>query len=96
MKLRAIQDKVIIKQTEAEDVSAGGIIIAGRQEKPLKGKVIAVGPGLYLDTGERIKPTTEVGDTILYGKESGEELKFEDKEFVVLREREIVAVIDDA
>ena len=96
MKLRALQDKVIIKQVEADEVSAGGIVIAGQQEKPLKGKVISVGPGVYLDSGELIKLTTEVGDTVLFGKQSGEEIEFEDEKFIVLREREIVAVIDDA
>ena len=95
MKLRAVQDKIIIKQTEVEEVSSGGIIIAGRTEKPLKGTVIAVGPGLHLDTGELIKPTTEVGNTVLFGKQSGEEIEFEDEKFIVLREREIVAIIDD-
>ena len=95
MKLRPIQDRVIVKQRDAEEMTEGGIVVAGQQEKPMKGDVIAVGPGRYLES-KLIPPTVKVGDVVLFGKNAGEEVKLDDDNTVlVLHEPEILAVLDE-
>lgn len=94
MNLRPIQDKVVVKQREADSVSPGGIVIAGKQQKPMKGDVVAVGPGRYI--GDHfIENTLKVGDVVLFGKNAGEEVEVDDDTFVVIREREILATLTE-
>jgi chaperonin GroES len=95
MKIRPLQDRVIIKRMEEERTSAGGIVIPdSAAEKPIKGKVIAVGPGKILDNGDKRPVDLKVGDTVLFGKYSGTEVKINDEELLVMREDDIMGVIE--
>lgn len=95
MKLRPLHDRVIIKRVEEETTSAGGIVFPGSAtEKPARGKVIAVGTGKTLDNGQVKAVDVKVGDEVLFGKYSGSEVKFGDEDFIVMREDEIMAVIE--
>lgn len=89
VKIKPLADRVLIQAAPAEEKSAGGIIIPGAaQEKPQKGKVVAVGPG------KKDEPTTvKNGDTVLYGKYSGTELTVDGKEYLMMRESDILAII---
>lgn len=96
MKLRPLHDQVIVKQFEAKELSKGGIVIAtnNETEKPLKGEVTAVGPGRFLDD-VRLPMTVKVGDVVIFGKQSGTEVDVDrNTTILVLRESEIVAVIE--
>ena len=95
MKLRPLHDQVIVKQFEVSELSKGGIVLAGdKTEKPLKGEVTAVGPGRYLDD-VRLPMTVKVGDVVIFGKQSGTEVDVDiNTKILVLRESEIVAVIE--
>ena len=95
MKIRPLQDRVIIKRMEEERTSAGGIVIPdSAAEKPIKGEVIAVGPGKILDNGEKRPVDLKVGDKVLFGKYSGTEVKINDEELLVMREDDIMGVIE--
>jgi chaperonin GroES len=95
MKLRPLHDRVIVKRVEEEKVSAGGIVIPDNvAEKPIRGKVLAVGNGKSLEHGEQRKLDVKVGDTVLFGKYSGTEVKVEGEELLVMREDDIMAVIE--
>jgi chaperonin GroES len=95
MKLRPLHDRVIVKRVEEEKVSAGGIVIPDNvAEKPIRGKVLAVGKGKVLENGEQRGLDVKVGDTVLFGKYSGTEVKVEGEELLVMREDDIMAVID--
>lgn len=95
MNIRPLQDRVIIKRTEEERTTAGGIVIPdSATEKPIKGEVIAVGSGKILDNGERRALDLKVGDKVLYGKYSGTEVKVDGEEYLVMREEDIMAVIE--
>lgn len=96
MKIRPVDDRVIVKVTEAATVSKGGIaLVAGRQtDQSVKATVVAVGPGRILKNGHRgAAPDVKVGDIAVYGSNSGTEIKIEGEAFVVLREDDILAVI---
>ena len=94
LKIRPLHDRVIIKRLEEERTSPGGIVIPdSATEKPIKGKVVAVGKGKILENGEVRALDVKVGDNILFGKYSGTEVKVDGKEFVVLREEDLFAVI---
>ena len=94
MKLRPLHDQLIVQQDEVDEVSKGGIILAGQTEKPLRGKVVAAGPGRYMDD-IRLPMTVKEGDTILFGKSSGTEVELDkDTTILVLREFEVLAVIE--
>jgi len=94
MNLRPLHDQIIVKQHEIEEVSKGGIVLAGKTEKPLKGTVLAVGPGRYIES-IRLPMTVGVGDVVLFGKSSGTQVELDkDTTILVLRESEIVAVIE--
>jgi chaperonin GroES len=96
MKLRPLHDRVIVKRMEEERKSAGGIVIPDTAtEKPSKGKVIAVGPGKVNDKGELNPMNVRKGDKVLFGKYSGTEVKVEGEEIVVMREDDIMAVLED-
>jgi chaperonin GroES len=96
MKLRPLHDRVIVKRVEEEKLSAGGIVIPdSATEKPIRGKVLSVGNGKILDNGETRKLDVKKGDTVLFGKYSGTEVKVDGEELLVMREDDIMAVIED-
>jgi len=95
MKLRPLHDRVIVKRMEEEKVSAGGIVIPDNAaEKPIRGKVLAVGNGKVLDNGEQRGLDVKKGDTVLFGKYSGTEVKVDGEELLVMREDDIMAIIE--
>jgi len=95
MALQPLDDKVVVEIEEAEEKTAGGIVLPDTaKEKPQKGKVVAVGAGKLLDSGERAHPSVKTGDKIIFGKYSGTEVKYEGKEYKILRENEILAKIE--
>jgi chaperonin GroES len=95
MKLVPLGDKVVLKQLEAEETTASGIVLPGKaQEKPQQAEVIAVGPGGIVD-GKEVAMAVKVGDKVIYSKYSGTEVKLGNEEFVVVRQNDIVAVIVD-
>jgi chaperonin GroES len=95
MKLRPLHDRVIVKRMEEERMSAGGIVIPdSATEKPVRGEVLAVGNGKILDNGDKRALDINVGDTILFGKYSGTEVKVDGEELLVMREEDIMAVIE--
>jgi chaperonin GroES len=95
MKLRPLHDRVIIKRLEAETKSAGGIVIPdSATEKPVKGEVVAVGSGKILEDG-KVRPVgVKAGEKVLFGKYSGTEVKVDGEELLVMREEDLMAVID--
>jgi chaperonin GroES len=95
MKLRPLHDRVIVKRMEEERVSTGGIVIPdSATEKPVRGEVIAVGNGKVLDSGDQRGLDVKAGDTVLFGKYSGTEVKVDGEELLVMREDDIMAVIE--
>ena len=94
MKIRPLQDRVLVKRVEAEEKTASGIIIPDNaKEKPLEAEVIAVGNGRRLDNGELVKPDLKVGDRVLISKYSGSEVKVNGIEHLILREDDIMGVL---
>jgi len=95
MKIRPLQDRVIVKRLEEEEKTKGGIIIPdSAKEKPQEGKVIAVGKGKKTEDGKVIPPDVKVGDKILFGKYSGSEVKIEGEELLIMREEDILGIIE--
>ena len=95
MKIRPLHDRVIVKRLEEERTSPGGIVIPDTAaEKPIQGKVIAVGKGKILEDGNVRPLDVKVGDKILFGKYSGTEVKVDGEELLVMREEDVVAVIE--
>ena len=95
MKIRPLHDRVIVKRLESETKSAGGIVIPdSAAEKPVQGKVIAVGKGKILEDGNVRPLDVKVGDKILFGKYSGTEVKVDGDDLVVMREEDVMAVIE--
>jgi len=95
MKIRPLHDRVIVQRIEEEEKTKGGIIIPDTaKEKPQEGKVIAVGPGKVLENGTKVTLDVKVGDKILFGKYSGTEIKIEGEEFLMMREDDILGVIE--
>ncbi|MGY6553682.1 MAG: co-chaperone GroES [Wenzhouxiangella sp.] len=95
MKLRPLHDRVIIKRVEEERTTPGGIVIPdSATEKPIRGEVLAVGNGKILDNGETKTLDVKVGDKVLFGKYSGTEVKVDGQELLVMREDDIMAVIE--
>ena len=91
-KLQPLGDRVVVRPTAKEEVTKGGIVLPDTaQEKPQEGKVIAVGPGRLTDEGKRIVMDVKVGDTVLYAKYGGTEIKEDDEELIILRESDILA-----
>ena len=92
--LKPLADRVIIKPSEAEEKTKGGIILPDTaKEKPIEGTVVAIGPGKASDDGKIIKPEVKVGDKVLYGKYSGTEVTVEGEEYLIMRESDIFAII---
>ena len=95
MNIRPLQDRVIIKRMEEEKTSPGGIVIPdSATEKPIKGEVIAVGNGLVLDNGEVRPLDLQIGDKVLFGKYSGTEVKLDGEELLVMKEDDVMAVLE--
>ena len=95
MKIRPLHDRVIIKRVEEETKTAGGIVLPGSAaEKPSQGEVLAVGNGKQLDNGEVRALDVKVGDKVLFGKYSGTEVKVDGEDVIVMREDDIMAVLD--
>ena len=95
MSIRPLYDRVVVRRTAAENTSKGGIIIPGSAaEKPNQGEVVAVGPGAPLDSGEVRPLTVAVGDRVLFGKYTSNEITIDGEELLILKESDILAVID--
>ena len=95
MKIRPLHDRVIVKRLEEERTSAGGIIIPdSATEKPIQGKVLAVGKGKILENGDVRPLDLKVGDKVLFGKYGGTEVKIDGEELLVMREEDVMAVIE--
>ncbi len=95
MKLRPLSDRVIVRQNDAEEKTKSGIVLPDTaKEKPTKGKVIAVGPGKFDDNGKRMELGVRVGDTVYYGKYSGTDVEVDGQKFVILREADILGVLE--
>jgi len=94
-KLRHLDDNIIVKPHEAEEKTAGGIVLPdSAKEKPLRGEVVAVGPGRTLRSGKRLEPSVKKGDIVMFGKYSGSDVKLDGVEHKILREAEILAIIE--
>jgi chaperonin GroES len=94
-KIRPLNDRVIVKRLPEEEVTKGGIIIPdSAKEKPIQGEVVAVGPGKTLDNGKTQALDVKVGDKVMFGKYAGSEIKLDGVEHLILREDEILAVIE--
>ncbi|HVY51451.1 MAG TPA: co-chaperone GroES [Devosia sp.] len=97
MKFRPLHDRVVVKRIDAEEKSAGGIIIPDTaKEKPSQGEVIAVGPGAKDETGKVVALDVKVGDIVLFGKWSGTEVKLDGEELLIMKESDIMGVIEQA
>jgi len=95
MKVRPLQDRILIKRVEEENKTKGGIIIPdSAKEKPQEGLVVSVGPGKVTDSGNRVVPEVKAGDKILFGKYSGTDIKIDGVEHLILREDDVLAVIE--
>ncbi|MCM8761744.1 MAG: co-chaperone GroES [Candidatus Omnitrophica bacterium] len=96
MKLRPLGDRIVVEPLEAEEKTKGGIILPDTaKEKPQEGKVVAVGKGKTDDSGKLIPMEVKVGDKVLYGKYAGTEITIEGKEYMILREEDVLAVVED-
>ncbi|MBM9537319.1 co-chaperone GroES [Desulfobulbus alkaliphilus] len=94
MKIRPLNDRILVKRLEGEEKTAGGIIIPdSAKEKPAEGEIVAVGPGKLNDTGERVAMDVAVGDRVLFSKYGGTEVKLDGEDFLIMREDDILGVI---
>jgi len=94
MKLKPLGSRVVVEPIEAEEVTAGGIVLPETaKEKPQKGKVLSVGPGDRDEDGDRIKMDVEEGDTVLFAKYAGTEIKVDGKKLLILRESDLLAIV---
>ena len=94
MKIRPLGDKVIVQRQEAQGVTAGGIVLPdSAKEKPQRGKVVSIGNGKLLDDGTRGKMQLKKGDVVLFGSYAGSEIKVDGKEYMILDESEVMAII---
>jgi chaperonin GroES len=95
IKLRPLADRVIVKQSEAEEKTKSGILLPDTaKEKPTKGKVVAVGPGKLNDKGKPMELGIRAGDTVYYGKYSGTDVEVDGEKFVILRETDVLGVLE--
>jgi chaperonin GroES len=95
LSLKPLGDRVVVEPIEQDEVTAGGIMLPDTaKEKPQKGKILAVGPGNRNDAGERIALDVSVGDTVLYAKYAGTEIKLDGNKVLVLRESDILAIVE--
>ena len=95
LKLRPLYDRIVVRRKEAKETMRGGIIIPDTaKEKPQEAEVIAVGEGKFDDNGKRMKLDVKKGDTVLIGKYSGTDIKIDDEEYTIIREDEVLAIVD--
>ena len=95
MSIRPLSDRVLVQRLEEEQTTKSGIIIPDTaKEKPQQGKVVAVGDGKLLDNGTRVTPAVKAGEKVLFGKYSGTEVKFDGVEYLILREEDILGILD--
>lgn len=95
MKIRPLGDRILVKRIKEEDKTKGGIIIPdAAKEKPQEGKVVAVGKGKITETGQLVVPEVKAGERILFGKYSGSEVKLDDEEHLIMREDDILGVLE--
>ncbi len=94
MKIRPLNDRILVKRLEGEEKTAGGIIIPdSAKEKPAEGEIVAVGPGKLNDAGERVTIDVAVGDRVLFSKYGGTEVKLDGEDFLIMREDDILGVV---
>lgn len=94
LNLRPLDDRVVVQPCDAEEVTAGGIVLPdAAQEKPQRGKVVAVGVGKLLDSGNRGELSVSIGDEVIYGKYGGSDIEVDGKELKILRESDILAIV---
>jgi len=95
MKLKPLDDRIVIKQSEAEEKTAGGIILPdSAKEKPLIGKVVATGPGKLLDDGKRAKMSVKSKDEVIYAKYVGSDVEIDGEKYVILRESDVLGIVE--
>jgi len=95
MKIRPLQDRILIKRVDEEETTSGGIIIPdSAKEKPQEGQVVAVGPGKTLDSGEVAEPGVEPGDRILFSKYAGTDVTVDGSEHIIIREDDVLAIYE--
>ncbi len=95
LKITPLDDRIVVEQHEAEDKTAGGIILPQQaKEKPTRGTVLATGPGKLLESGNRGKMSVTVGDEVFYGKYSGTEVDVDGKKYTMLRESDVLAIVE--
>jgi chaperonin GroES len=94
MAVKPLADRVLVEPLEAAEKTAGGLYIPDNaKEKPQRGKIVAAGPGKTSDAGTLVKPEVKVGDIVLYGKYSGTEVQVEGKDYLIMRESDILAIV---
>ena len=94
MNIKPLADRIVVEPFEAEEKTQGSIIIPDTaKEKPQKGKIVAVGPGKLSDTGQKMEMELKVNDVVLYGKYSGTEITIDGKDYLIMRESDVLAVI---
>jgi chaperonin GroES len=94
LKLRPLDDRVVIEPMEAEEMTAGGIVLPdAAQEKPQRGSVVAIGPGKLLDSGQRATLAVSVGDQVIFGKYAGSEVEVDGRDYKIMRENDILAKV---
>ena len=95
MSVKPLEDRVLIKPSDPETKTDSGIYLPeSAKEKPIQGKVVALGPGKLLDSGERVKPSVKKGDTVVFGKYAGTEIEIKNVKHVIMRESELLGVIE--
>ena len=95
MSVRPLEDRILVKPIEPETKTASGLFLPeSAKEKPMQGKVVALGPGKLLDNGERVRPSVKVGDTVVYGKYSGTEVEIKNIPHLIVRETELLGLIE--
>jgi chaperonin GroES len=95
MKFRPLHDRILVERVESEEKTAGGIILPdSAKEKPQQGKVIAVGPGKKAEDGKLLPMDVKAGDTILFGKYSGSEIKIDGNEYLIMREEDVLGIVE--
>jgi chaperonin GroES len=95
MNLKPLDDRIVIKQSDAEEKTAGGIILPdAAQEKPQTGKVVAIGPGKLLDDGKRAKMSVKKNDEVIYGKYIGSDIEIDREKYVILRESDVLGIVE--
>ena len=95
MKFRPLHDNVLVKRTEEEETSSGGIILSGSaKEKPSQGEVVAVGPGKVSNSGDTVSMNVSVGDIVIFGQYGGNDIKLDGEEYLILSEKDIFGVVE--